>query len=120
MPQYHYRLPIETGKPPYHGRIIHKTPVAMELYKVLEDHADVVYGMGAIDVSGELSPLPRGKLRIDFSPDLGYPLLKPFDPDSNPRVIARGKTPQFLVFPLQFHERPFKIQIMSYHLPLLP
>ena len=68
--------PVEPGEARHDGRVVGEAPVPVQLLPVGEEGLDVVQGVGALGVAGDLHRLPRRELGEDLLPGLLELLLE--------------------------------------------
>ena len=59
-------LRAECGQTARHGAIVGKAAIPVQLNPICKASFDVVHGEGALRMSSDLHPLPRGELAINF------------------------------------------------------
>ena len=62
----HDRATLEEGRPADGGLVVHEQAVTMELLEVVEEHPDVIEGVGAAGVARQLDPLPGVEVAVDL------------------------------------------------------
>ena len=88
----HDRTAFEESGATDDGLVVHVQAVAMQLLEVVEQHADVVQGVGATGVAGQLDALPGVQVAVDLAAGLLHLDLEGLDllGDVHPGGLGRG------------------------------
>ena len=62
----HDRVAVEKRRAADEGLIVFKLTIAVQLLKTIAHGVDVIEGVGAFRVPGDLDLLPRRQMRVDF------------------------------------------------------
>src|SRR5690349_9660485 len=113
MTDDHHGAVVKAGEAAHDRAIIAEGPVAVELEKIAEDLPNVIECAGALGVPGQLGPLPRRQLPVEFMLQLGkfHPQLADLVLDSG--FCAAGSREFFDLF-LDFTERFFKLKVIAH------
>ena len=66
----HASIAIEASQTAHNAQVVREMPVAMHLHKVGEYFVDIVKGIGALRVTGNLGDLPRREVTVDVFGEL--------------------------------------------------
>ena len=105
---------LESGKSPNHRPVVGKQSVAMEFVEIGKAEFEVIQGIRAFGMSGQLHPLPGGKVGEDLASgflDLGLD-LRDLTLEAHAECRGLRLSPEFFQLALEFHDRFLEVEVM--------
>ncbi|MCY1429731.1 hypothetical protein D9M71_456610 [compost metagenome] len=115
MADHHHRLVIEAGDATDDRRIIGEVAIAMQLFEIGEQVADVVQGIGTAGMAGELGNLPAGKITEDVLGQRLALLFQTGDFIVDVQSVVVADQTQLFDLGLQVGDRLFEIEEIRVH-----
>ena len=108
----------QAGKTPNHRAIFGKEPIAVQFGEIGERRIEIIEGVRAFGMPGELDALPRGEVGVNLPP--GF-LEFDFDlPDfifqTDPHGVGLGVLAKLIQLLLQFEDRFLEIELVFHAL----
>src|SRR5262249_21673062 len=110
VPDDHHRYSRKACPPADDRRVVHVEPVAMKLYEVGEDGAEVVQGIRTAGVTGHHDPLDRREISVDLLPERLELALQPLELAVDVDLALRPDPLQVFDLPLQLEQRLLELQ----------
>ena len=115
---HHHFMPTKAGKTAYHGPVLRKQPVAVQLAEVGKGCLEVIQREWSFRVPGNLDPVPCAEVGKDLAPGFLQLLLDQANFLLNADVEGMGFRMlfQLLKLVLQLHYRLFEVELV-FHRP---
>jgi hypothetical protein len=105
-----YRPSVQLGRTPDDGLVVPEIAVTVDFLEICEGARDIVQGVRALGMPGELDFLPRGEVGVDFLDLLLDLLLGGIHFPVEVQVILRRHAPEVVVAVFKFPDGLFEIE----------